>query len=101
LPNQVLVNGKPFFDKDGKISLQNLPSNFINKVQISDTKTKKEELTKQAASSNNSSTNLTIDENKNKGFFGQFMGGYGTNSRYVSSALINYFKNKRKISLKE
>ena len=96
--NQVLVNGKPFFDKDGKIALQSLPSDIINKVQISDTKTKKEEATKQASSSNNASINLTIDEDKNKGLFGKFMGGFGTNDRYESSALINYFKNKRKIS---
>ncbi|WP_309642648.1 outer membrane beta-barrel protein [Flavobacterium sp.] len=97
--NQVLVNGKPFFDKDGKIALQSLPSDIINKVQISDTKTKKEEITKQASSSDKASINLTIDEDKNKGFFGKFMGGYGTDDRYESSALINYFKNKRKISV--
>ena len=97
--NQVLVNGKPFFDKDGKIALQSLPSDIINKVQVSDTKTRKEELTKQAASSNNASINLTIDEDKNKGLFGKFMGGYGSDKRYESSALINYFKNKRKVSV--
>jgi len=97
--NQVLVNGKPFFDKDGKIALQSLPSDIINKVQVSDTKTKKEELTKSTAKSNNASINLTIDEDKNKGLFGKFMGGYGSDKRYESSALINYFKNKRKISV--
>jgi len=97
--NQVLVNGKPFFDKDGKIALQSLPSDIINKVQVTDTKTRKEELTKQAASSNNASINLTIDEDKNKGLFGKFMGGYGSDKRYESSALINYFKNKRKVSV--
>ena len=97
--NQVLVNGKPFFDKDGKIALQNLPSDIINKVQISDTKTKKEEQTNSAASSNNASINLTIDEDKNKGFFGKFMGGFGSDERYESSALVNYFKNKRKLSV--
>lgn len=97
--NQVLVNGKPFFDKDGKIALQNLPSDIINKVQISDTKTKKEEQTNSAASSNNASINLTIDEDKNKGFFGKFMGGYGSDDRYESSVLVNYFKNKRKLSV--
>lgn len=97
--NQILVNGKPFFDKDGKIALQNLPSDIINKVQISDTKTKKEELSGQAASGINTSINLTIDEDKNKGFFGKFMGGYGTDERYESSALVNYFKNKRKLSV--
>lgn len=39
--NQVLVNGKPFFDKDGKIALQVCLPDIINKVQVSDTKTKK------------------------------------------------------------
>ncbi len=97
--NQILVNGKPFFDKDGKIALQNLPSDIIKKVQITDTKTKKEELAKQAATSNNASINLTIDEKKNKGLFGKLMAGRGSEKRYESSALINYFKSKRKISL--
>ncbi|MPT33759.1 MAG: carboxypeptidase-like regulatory domain-containing protein [Flavobacterium sp.] len=96
--NQILVNGKPFFDKDGKIALQSLPSEIINKIQVTDTKTKKEELSGQKASSNNATINLTIDEDKNKGFFGRFTGGYGTDSRYESSALINYFKGNRKIS---
>ncbi len=97
--NQVLVNGKPFFDKDGKIALQNLPSDIINKVQVSDTKTKKEEQTGAAASSNNASINLTIDEDKNKGLFGKAMAGYGSDDRYESSLLLNYFKNKRKFSV--
>lgn len=97
--NQILVNGKPFFDKDGKVALQNLPSDIINKVQITDTKTKTEEKTGAASSSNNASINLTIDEDKNKGFFGKFMGGGGSDSRYESSALVNYFKNKRKLSV--
>lgn len=97
--NQILVNGKPFFDKDGKVALQNLPSDIINKVQVTDTKTKKEEQSGQAASSNNASINLTIDEDKNKGFFGRFTGGYGTQERYESSALVNYFKKDTKISL--
>ena len=34
--NQVLVNGKPFFDTDGKIALQNLPAELIKKVQVSE-----------------------------------------------------------------
>ena len=97
--NQILVNGKPFFDKDGKVALQNLPSDIIKKVQVTDTKTKKEEKTGAASSSNNASINLTIDENKNKGLFGKVMAGYGSSGRYESSALVNYFKNKRKISV--
>lgn len=97
--NQILVNGKPFFDKDGKVALQNLPAEMINKVQVTDTKTKKEELTGKSASGDNASINLTIDEDKNKGLFGKFMGGYGTDERYESSAMLNYFKDKRRISI--
>lgn len=97
--NQILVNGKPFFDKDGKVALQSLPAEIIDKVQVSDTKTKKEEITGQAASGDNASINLTIQEDKNKGFFGKFMGGYGTDDRYESSMLVNYFRGERKISV--
>lgn len=97
--NQILVNGKPFFGKDGKIALQNLPSNIINKVQVTDTKSKKEEKTGAQASSNNASINLTIDEKKNKGLFGKAMAGYGSSKRYEASGLLNYFKNKTKVSV--
>lgn len=97
--NQILVNGKPFFDKDGKVALQNLPSTIVNKVQVTDTKTRKEEKTGSNASSNNASINLTIDEKKNKGFFGKALAGYGTNNRYESSGILNYFKNKTKVSV--
>ncbi len=96
---QVLVNGKPFFDRDGTMAIKNLPAEIINKVQVSDFKTKKEEYSKDQAESDNSSINLTIDEDKNKGYFGKFLGGYGTNDRYESSFILNFFNNDRKISL--
>jgi hypothetical protein len=97
--NQILVNGKPFFDKDGKIALQNLPADIINKVQVTDTKTKKEELSGDKASGNNASINLTIDEKKNKGVMLKVLGGYGTDERYESSMMLNYFKGNQRISI--
>lgn len=97
--NQILVNGKPFFDADGKIALQNLPAEIIDKIQVSDKKTREEELSGEKATGNDATINLTIQEDKNKGLFGKFMGGYGTDDRYESSALFNYFKDKQKISV--
>ncbi|TDD94426.1 outer membrane beta-barrel protein [Flavobacterium cellulosilyticum] len=96
---QFLVNGKAFFDKDGAMALKNLPADIINKVQVSDFKTKKEELSKQDSTSDYSSINLTIDEKKNKGYFGKFLAGYGTDDHYESSAIVNFFKGKQKISV--
>ncbi len=96
---QFLVNGKAFFDKNGAIVLKNIPAELISKIQVSDFKTKKEELSKQAATSENSTINLTIAEDKNKGFFSKFLGGYGTEDRYETSLVMNFFHNKQKISL--
>ena len=96
---QFLVNGKTFFDKDGAIAIKNLPADIIKKVQVSDFKTKKEELSGQESTSDHSSINLTIDENKNKGLFGKVLGGYGSDDRYESSLMMNLFNNKRKISV--
>lgn len=97
--NQILVNGKPFFDKDGKVALENLPAEIINKVQVTDTKTKKEEISGDKASGNNASINLTIDEDKNKGFMLKALAGYGTDERYESSMMMNYFKGDMKLSI--
>lgn len=96
---EVLINGKPFFDRDGALILKNLPAELIQKVQVMDYKTKKEEMSKQEASSDNSRINLTIVEEKNKGMFGKFLGGYGTDDRYETSFITNFFNNNRKISL--
>nr|WP_315200859.1 outer membrane beta-barrel protein [uncultured Flavobacterium sp.] len=96
--DKILVNGKPFFSEDGQMALQNLPADMIKKVQVSNTKTKEEEMTKQQSSSNNSTINLTFKEDKNKGIFGKIMGGYGTDDRYESSGIASYFKNKRRIT---
>lgn len=97
--NNVLVNGKPFFSADGKVAIENLPKDIINKVQITDTKSKEEKLTGSKATGDNKTINLTIDEDKNKGLFGRFIAGYGTDDRYESSMLFNYFKNDFKISV--
>lgn len=97
--NNILVNGKPFFGKDGKIATQNLPAEIIDKVQVTDTKTKEEELSGQDATSDEKTINLTLQEDKNKGAFGKANVGYGTNDRYEASLLFNYFKNTQKISL--
>jgi hypothetical protein len=97
--NNILVNGKPFFGKDGKIATQNLPAEIIDKVQVVDTKTKAEEISGDAAGSENQTINLTISEDKNKGLFGKIMGGLGSDDRYESSMLVNYFKGEQKISV--
>lgn len=97
--SQILVNGKPFFNRDGSVALQNLPADIIKKVQISDFRSKTEEFSGRRPKSDNASINLTIDDKHNKGLMGKVMGGLGTNDRYESSGMLNYFQGNRKLSI--
>lgn len=96
---EILVNGKPFFGEDGKIALENLPSEIINKVQVTDKKTKKEKFTGERAKSEDASINITIDEEHNKGYFGKITGGYGSDDRYESSLFFNTFFDKTQLNV--
>lgn len=97
--DQIMINGKPFFDKDGKIALQNLPADIIKNIQFTTTKTKEEELSGKTAKSNNTTINFNIDEKKNKGLISRLTLGYGSDQRYEGSGLVSYFKKDTKISL--
>ena len=97
--DQIMINGKPFFDKDGKIALQNLPADLIKNIQFTTTKTKEEEMSGKTAKSNNTTINFNIDEKKNKGLISRLTLGYGSDKRYEGSGLLSYFKKDTKISL--
>lgn len=96
---QILVNGKPFFNRDGSVALQNLPADIIKKVQVSDFRSKTEEFSGRRPKSDNASINLTIDDKNNKGVMGKIMGGFGTDDRYEASGMLNYFQGNRKLSI--
>ncbi|MBV8328693.1 outer membrane beta-barrel protein [Chryseobacterium sp.] len=97
--DQVMINGKPFFDKTGKIALQNLPADIIRNIQFTTSKTKEEELSGNAPQSNKVTVNFNIDEKKNKGLLSRLTLGYGSDNRYEGSGFVNYFKKDTKISL--
>jgi len=97
--DQIMINGKPFFDKDGKIALQNLPADIIKNIQFTTTKTKEEELSGTTAKSQNTTINFNIDEKKNKGLLTRLTVGYGSDKRYEASGLASYFKGDTKVSI--
>lgn len=97
--DQIMINGKPFFDKDGKIALQNLPADIIKNIQFTTTKTKEEELSGKTPKSQKTTINFNIDEKKNKGLLSRITAGYGSDKRYEASGLVSYFKGDTKVSL--
>ncbi len=97
--NKILVNGKPFFGNDPTIVTKNLTKEIIEKVQITDTKTKSEAFTGQKGDQNSKTINLTIKKENNKGWFGRLAAGTGTDNHYEYAALVNRFDNDRRFSV--
>ncbi|WP_292246810.1 outer membrane beta-barrel protein [Mesonia sp.] len=97
--SRVLVNGKEFFGDDPKIATKNLPKEIIDKIQVVDTKTKSEEFTGKEGDSENKTINITIQEDKNKGYFSRLTAGGGTDERYELSGIANYFKDELRVSV--
>ena len=96
--NRILVNGKPFFGDDPTITTRNLTKELIDKVQITDTKTKAQAFTGEVGDDENKTINLTIKEDKNKGIFGRVAAGAGTDERYEYAGMVNIFDNDQRIS---
>ncbi len=97
--SQVLVNGQVFFSNDPTVATKSLPKDLISKIQIMDTKTKTQEFTGQEGDGDTKTINLTIREDKNKGVLGRITAGYGTDERYQTNGLLNYFNKNERISL--
>ncbi|WP_037374288.1 outer membrane beta-barrel protein [Salinimicrobium xinjiangense] len=97
--SRILVNGKEFFGNDPKIATKNLPKEIIDKIQVVDTKTKSEEFTGKAGNPDDKTINVTIKDDKNKGYFARFTAGGGTDDRYELSGIANYFKDKLRLSV--
>ena len=97
--NKILVNGKPFFGSDPSITTKNLTKEIIEKVQITDTKTKSEAFSGEKGDANNKTINLTIKKENNKGWFGRVSASTGTDERYEGATMINRFNNDTRISI--
>ncbi|RPD91786.1 TonB-dependent receptor [Aureibaculum marinum] len=97
--NKILVNGKPFFGNDPTITTRNLTKDIIEKIQVTDTKTKSQAFTGEESTSDDKTINLTIKKENNKGIFGRISAGAGTDKRWEGAGMLNYFNNDRRISV--
>lgn len=96
---EILVNGKPFFGNDPKMATQNLTKDIVNKIQVTDYNSKENKFVGKKEDDEEKSINILLKENKNKGQFGQFTAGYGTDKRYQGSGIFNMFKDTKQFSV--
>ena len=97
--NKILVNGKPFFGNDPTITTRNLTKDIIEKIQITDTKSKAQAFSGEDSDGENKTINLTIKKENNKGYFGKVATGAGTNDRYEYAGMVTRFKQSERIGV--
>ena len=100
--NRILVDGKTFFGDDPKMASRNLPSQVIDKVQVTDDK---EEMLRNGDDNANNVgkvINLTLKKGIKKSMFGKAYAGGGSGpqgGRYEMGAIANIFRDTLQVSV--
>ncbi|HTM97247.1 MAG TPA: outer membrane beta-barrel protein [Pedobacter sp.] len=97
--DKVLVDGKDFFGNDPKMATQNLPKDIINKIQVIEKKTDDAIFKGVDDGKRENILNVTLKDDKKKGYFGNIGTGKANGSLYDASININRFNNKRQFSI--
>ncbi len=95
---KVLVDGEEFFGDDPTVATKNIQADAIDKVQVFDKKSDQAAFTGIDDGEKNKTINLTLKEDKKKGYFGKLELGGGVNDRWSNNAMFNRFRAKQKIS---
>ena len=96
--SKIRVNGKDFFGTDVATAIKNLPADIIKNLQFIDDYGDQAKLTGLKTGEPEKVLNLTIQEDKKKGYFARTSGGLGNADRYNTSLRANSMKNERQIS---
>ncbi len=93
---KVLVDGEEFFGSDPGIATKNLRADAVKEVQVFDKKSDQAEFTGIDDGVKDKTINLKMKQQK--GYFGKVELGGGIKDKYSNSAMVNAFKNKRKLA---
>jgi len=95
---KVLVDGEEFFSDDPAVVTKNLRADAVDKVQAFDKKSDQAVFTGIDDGQKIKTLNLTLKEDKKKGYFGKAEAGSDFDKYRYGKLLANSFKGKRKIS---
>jgi len=93
---KVLVDGEEFFGTDPGIATESLRADAVQEVQVFDKKSDQAEFTGIDDGVKDKTINLKMK--KLSGYFGKIEAGGGLPDKYNNSAMLNVFRNKRKIA---
>ncbi|MBI5372324.1 MAG: outer membrane beta-barrel protein [Sphingobacteriales bacterium] len=93
---KVLVDGEEFFGSDPGIATRNLRADAVKEVEVFDKKSDQAEFTGIDDGVKDKTINLKMKQQK--GYFGKVELGGGLRDKYNNAAMINSFKDKRKLA---
>ena len=89
---RIMVDGKDFFRNDMKTTLENLPTNVINKLKVYDKESDFSRITGIDDGNEETVMDLTLKKGQNKGWMGDVSGAYGTRERWQGRVNARRFK---------
>ncbi|HLO82735.1 MAG TPA: outer membrane beta-barrel protein [Chitinophagaceae bacterium] len=95
---KILVDGEEFFSDDPTIATKNLQSAMVDELEVFDKKSDQAEFTGIDDGQKTKTVNLKLKEDKKNGYFGKLELGSDLNNYWSNSAMINYFKGKKKVA---
>lgn len=97
--SQILVDGKEFFGSNMNMVLKNLPAEIVDKVKAYEKQSDFARITGVDDGQERTVLDLAIKKNRNRGWFGDLSGGYGTHDRYNGRVMVNRFIGAQKFSV--
>jgi hypothetical protein len=96
---KVLVDGKEFFGDDAASVLKNLPAEVVDKIQVFDKKSDQSQFSGFDDGNSAKTLNIITKPQFRNGTFGRVSGGYGYDDKWKGSMNLNFFKDKRRITI--
>lgn len=96
---QVLLDGKRFFGQDPLLSLNSLPAEVVQRIEVFDQKSERAQFTGVDDGNTTRTMNVVTKEEKRNGQFGKLYAGYGTDERYKAGMTLNSFKKDQRLTL--
>lgn len=95
---KLMVNGKEFFGGDVQTGLKNLPVDMVENLKTYDRQSDMARVTGIEDGEEETVLDLTVKKNMNQGLFGNIDLGAGTEKRYTSRAMMNYFNGSTQLT---
>ena len=96
---QVLLDGKRFFGQDPLLSLNSLPAEVVDKIEVFDQQSEQSQFTGFDDGNTTKTMNVVTKEEKRNGQFGNLYGGVGNEARYSAGGTINSFKKEQRLTI--